>query len=567
MRGVRLPVPAPVPARRAAALLALAFAAFYAATTRGQFVFGDDILVFQVTESILDGDGLAVTSPAERGDVARAVVGRDGRGYSKYGLGLSLAALPFDLAGRAAERAGADLPRTLDAEGNSRTGTRVFAAGLTNAVAGALAVAAMFWLASEAGFTAGVAALLAAALGGATCFAHYAATFLSEPLAAAALAGAAAAALRARNLAAAGGGSGAEPSRPGEEKQRLSVEEEERGEAPAGPFGSPAWVAAVSGALAGFAVLVKAAHLVAALPIGLWLLVSLARAPRARGAAGEASRRARIGRGGWRPFLLWSLCFSVFVAAVAGYNALRFGNPLETGYGEEASRFTTPLWLGLTGLLVSPGKGLLWYAPPLLLAAFGLRALERRRPEVVALVLAMSAAPLLVTAAYYQWHGGGAWGPRLLVPLLPLWLLPAGEVLARAARGSLRARLGAALALAAGALVVALALFVPFDRYHEQVWPQPREPNPARLGGMIWNPAESPLAVHARALPHAVAETARLLTGREPLPGPAEKNRPGLPDLAFARYGSHALLQWTRGFLVVALAAAVWGLGELRRVR
>jgi xanthine dehydrogenase iron-sulfur cluster and FAD-binding subunit A len=43
-----------VPARRAAALLALAFAAIYAATTRGQFVFGDDILVFQVSEAILD---------------------------------------------------------------------------------------------------------------------------------------------------------------------------------------------------------------------------------------------------------------------------------------------------------------------------------------------------------------------------------------------------------------------------------------------------------------------------------------------------------------------------------
>ncbi|KAB2960950.1 MAG: hypothetical protein F9K18_10925, partial [Thermoanaerobaculia bacterium] len=419
-----------VSARRAAALLALAFAAFYAATTRGQFVFGDDLLVFQVTESLLDGEGFAVASPADRGDVARAVEGRDGRGYSKYGLGLSIAALPFDLAGRAAERVGVNLPRTLDAEGNARTGTRVFAAGLTNAVAGALAVAALFWLAGEAGFTAGVAALLAAALGGATFFAHYAATFLSEPLAAAALAGAAAAALRVRNLASgrvleswqlrAGGG----------EKQGLSVEEGEDGATQADPAGSPAAMAALSGALAGFAVLVKAAHLVAALPVGFWLVVSLARAARARGAAGEASRRARNARVAGRLSLPWSLCFFVFLAAAAGYNAVRFGSPFETGYGEEATRFTTPLGLGLAGLLVSPGKGLIWYAPPLLLALFGLRALGRRRPEVVALLLAMSVGPLLLSSAYYQWHGGGAWGPRLLVPLLPLWLLPAGEVLA-----------------------------------------------------------------------------------------------------------------------------------------
>ncbi|KAB2965746.1 MAG: hypothetical protein F9K18_06330 [Thermoanaerobaculia bacterium] len=86
-----------------------------------------------------------------------------------------------------------------------------------------------------------------------------------------------------------------------------------------------------------------------------------------------------------------------------------------------------------------------------------------------------------------------------------------------------------------------------------------------RLERMIWSPAESPLAVHARALPHAVSETARLLAGRAPLPGPAEKNRPGLPDLAFARYGSHALLQWTRALGALALVAgALAGVAAVR---
>jgi hypothetical protein len=567
--------------RRASLLLALAFAAFYAATTRGQFVFGDDVLVFQVTESILDGDGFAVASPAGRGDVARAVAGRDGRGYSKYGLGLSLAALPFDLGGRLAERAGAVLPETLDAEGNPRTGTRVFAAGLTNAVAGALVVAAMFWLATEAGFAAGVAALLAAALGGATFFAHYAATFLSEPLAAAALTGAAAAALEARSLALRVGVPGAGQRRARSARPGPAPEAGEAHAAAAFSAGGArrvgarvmlrgrraAWAVALSGALAGFAVLVKVAHLVAALPIGVWLVLALARAPRAWGAAGRDSWRALHRRAVRDLALVWASCFSIFLAAVAAYNALRFGSPFETGYGEEAARLTTPLWLGLAGLVVSPGKGVLWYAPPLLLAVFGLRALGRRRPEVVALLLAMSIGPLLLTAAYYQWHGGGAWGPRLLVPYLPLWLLPAGEVLTRAGRGSARARIGSALALGAGALVVALALFVPFDRYHERVWPAPREPDPARLDAMIWNPEASPLVVHARALPGAVAETALLLAGAAPLPGPTEKDHAGLPDVAFARYGSHVLLQWTRGFLAVALLAAAWGLRELRRAR
>jgi hypothetical protein len=47
---------------------------------------------------------------------------------------------------------------------------------------------------------------------------------------------------------------------------------------------------------------------------------------------------------------------------MAFYNQVRFGNPFETGYGEEAGAFTTPLLLGLYGLLLSPGKGLFEYA-------------------------------------------------------------------------------------------------------------------------------------------------------------------------------------------------------------
>ncbi len=41
---------------------------------------------------------------------------------------------------------------------------------------------------------------------------------------------------------------------------------------------------------------------------------------------------------------------------------------------------------------------------------------------------ASSAAWLLLISRYYQWFGGGSWGPRFLVPLLPLWILPAAEV-------------------------------------------------------------------------------------------------------------------------------------------
>lgn len=506
-------------APRVALLLFLAFAAFYAATTRGVFVFGDDVLVFQVTEAIVERGEVAVSASAGAAGVARAVPGRDGRSYSKYGLGLSLAAIPFDLAGRAAERGGFSLPETRDGEGNPRTGTRVFAVGLTNAVFGALAVVAMLWLALEAGFSLRVAALLAVLLGAASLFAHYAATFLSEPIAAASLTGACAAALRWRRLFSEGKGGGAERA------------------------------AVISGLLAGVAVLVKVAHLIAVLPLGLWI------------AWASLPRRSGGSEFGLRGLLRWVLSLSLGMGAAAAYNVARFGSAVATGYGEEATRFTTPVLEGLAGLLISPGKGLLWYAPPLLLAVAGKLTLLRSKPLVFGMMLSVTLGPLLLASVYYQWHGGGCWGPRLLVPILPVALLPAGEVLERALAGSVAARAGSALAAAAGGLVVLLALLVPFDRYNREVWPLPSEPRSELIERATWTLGASPLVVHLRELPEAVATSLRLVTGAEAMPGPGEKNRPGLPDLAFVHYGSHALLQWTRlALLVAAVSAALLAL-------
>ena len=60
--------------------------------------------------------------------------------------------------------------------------------------------------------------------------------------------------------------------------------------------------------------------------------------------------------------------------------------------------------------------------------SFFLRANHPHKPQAFWMMLAVTTGPLLLASAYYQWHGGGCWGPRLLVPILPVALLPAGEV-------------------------------------------------------------------------------------------------------------------------------------------
>ncbi len=120
---------------------------------------------------------------------------------------------------------------------------------------------------------------------------------------------------------------------------------------------------------------------------------------------------------------------AVPVAGLVAWNAVAFGAPVAGGYGEEAARWTTPLWLGAAGLLVAPSRGLLVYSPALLLVPWGVRALGRAdlRRSDRALLWAWSAAALASLLLYARWHmwwGGWSYGPRFLCEALPVlgWL-------------------------------------------------------------------------------------------------------------------------------------------------
>ncbi|HUS16101.1 MAG TPA: hypothetical protein VM536_13975, partial [Chloroflexia bacterium] len=117
----------------------------------------------------------------------------------------------------------------------------------------------------------------------------------------------------------------------------------------------------------------------------------------------------------------------------AAYNMLRYANPFVFGYEREG--FTTPLAVGLYGLLASPGKGIMFFAPPVLLAPVALAAWWRSRDpllhaEVVA-IAAQAAIVLVFHALWSSWEGNIAWGPRLILPLVPLLLWPLGALAAR----------------------------------------------------------------------------------------------------------------------------------------
>jgi hypothetical protein len=151
-----------------------------------------------------------------------------------------------------------------------------------------------------------------------------------------------------------------------------------------------------------------------------------------------------------------------------GYSLLAFGSPWDMGYFHHATaefarvhNRENPLGLQppdlrlILPLLWGEYRGLLFYAPVLLLALPGWAVLARRRSELAVVSLACCLAVFLVNLSYPEWTGGWSTGPRLLVPLLPFGMVPVAGVLADHGRWSrVWLWLALLLALAGGALML-----------------------------------------------------------------------------------------------------------------
>jgi hypothetical protein len=111
-----------------------------------------------------------------------------------------------------------------------------------------------------------------------------------------------------------------------------------------------------------------------------------------------------------------ALAFLFLVIVVRRYDSLVMLHAI--------SRWTPMIGLKRTyGQLLSPGKGLVFYMPVVMLVIPGLVSMGRRH-RAVALAAAL---PVLTTAvaysSYNSWFGGQSWGPRFLVPAVPLLTL------------------------------------------------------------------------------------------------------------------------------------------------
>jgi 4-amino-4-deoxy-L-arabinose transferase-like glycosyltransferase len=354
----------------------------------------DDQAMYLVTRAIVDRWDVAIVpgSPSEVAVTAgwqpvplptgfcpteRSVLGMGERPggpfFVKYGIGQSIAAVPLYVLGRLVALA---LPLNL------RDETAAFVTSMYCSIITALTAALLCALALRLGWSGRTALALALLFGLATPAWAYTSTFFSEPTIGLCLVGAVTALLW--------------DSMP-TMKTTLTA---------------GCWLGAATLTHLGDTIFY------ALIPVAFILLYT------------EAAARLR---------LLIALCAPIGVALLctAWYDLARYGSPLRTGYGIVGDHHDLHpphtlqgLWEGIYGPILSPGKGLLLYAPILILALLGWRRLGRQVRGGLLLVAGLCTVAVLVHAnTLIIWLGGWAWGPRFVIPIIAIALLPLGVLL------------------------------------------------------------------------------------------------------------------------------------------
>jgi len=178
---------------------------------------------------------------------------------------------------------------------------------------------------------------------------------------------------------------------------------------------------------------------------------------------------------------------------------------------------------GIPGLLLSPGKGLLYYAPLCILALFHQDEWRFWTPFVLSLVF---------HGMLHDWTGGTGWGPRFLFTSLPFLLIP---LCRRGAAG--RLFLPAALA----GLAVALPALWSNPSHIEQTAGADLFDDPTRQA-VIWEFTSSPLFL----------SFGRLIRGAPDIAGVYAADQAGIPRW------TGAALQFLAGLSLAA--AGIWSL-------
>lgn len=360
----------------------LFFLAIYCLTTAGHIYTVDSLLNYAVTKSLAEEGSLAIPR------FMMTVEGIDGRHYSKLGIGQSIVGLPFYFLGKIFERSKSKIfglyskQFIVPHEGTHiisepqsiirisvEEGSRIFFVVLANCFVCA-GVCLLFWISiTRFGIGPAKGFLATSVLGLSTPLWIYSRDFFSDPLFTLGLLGSFIFITR-------------------EDSNRL------RSILLASVFSS-------------VGILARLTFLPIVLIMALYIFL-------AQGKGKEAGKKT----------LVYLCSLLPVVVAIAILNLRRFGSITLTGYHTAFDKgFSFPLIKGVVWNLFSPYRGLFIYAPAVLIFFLGLKGFYQKRKSCLLFILAISALQILIYSKWWAWHGGWCWGPRFLLPIVPLLLL------------------------------------------------------------------------------------------------------------------------------------------------
>ncbi len=350
----------PPPAARRTGRLVLAAALSLYVATTGGSM-ATDIMSYEVTKGMVERRSVAMSFNVHGMEAHRGV---DGRYYAPYGVGHAIYGVPFYAVGRVAESAIG--PRIGRADAVRKA---AFVGG--SAVASALVVWIVFWFAWRLTGDRRAAAVTALTVGFGTLLWPYAKYGFNAPVA---------------TLAITAGVYGVWL---GTRAGRIGV----------------LWA---GGACLAFAVLVRHELALAAVVAAVWVYF-------------ERGRRWRETLRGWVPIGVPAVAAALLTLY---YNQVRFGSPWDTGYLRDSTATFGSALEGIVGLIVSPGRSVFLYSLVTVPALAATVAMFRRDRSTAWLLAAQCASLFLFYASLTYWDADRSYGPRYLLPVLPLVCLP-----------------------------------------------------------------------------------------------------------------------------------------------
>ncbi len=202
-------------------------------------------------------------------------------------------------------------------------------------------------------------------------------------------------------------------------------------------------------------------------------------------------------------FLVAVLMVVLFSAGVVNY--VRFNSFTEFGSGPTQSYLAGHNgWSGLVGLLVSPGASLFLYFPVSILLPWAAKSMmEQKKKRLLYLFVFTIAINWIYFGTLsgrepHSWWGEG-WGPRYFIVLLPFITLMVGSLLVGINKKTFL-RYSVIGLSAAGFCITVLGVLV--WTYYDQIYlfMTQRIPFDQVWNTLAWDPAHSPIIVHAKIL-------------------------------------------------------------------